>query len=181
MLLQVLGGIATLITTIFAALGLALGVPAEASSSETSSLGSSELGTLTNPALTSLPASARVATPEEVDEILATEWSTRHTPIVFRDPSESRGSLNPEVTHTAIFEVCNTNWMDLVVDRESARYRVTNHKRTLAGCSAFFRLLERQDSDYSEAIAQGNTFYVGDENTVYLAGPKGAVKLTRVN
>jgi len=49
-LLQVLGGIATLITTIFAALGLALGVPAEASSSETSSLGSSELGTLTNPA-----------------------------------------------------------------------------------------------------------------------------------
>lgn len=180
MLLQVLGGIATLITTIFAALGLALGVPAEASSSETSSLGSSELGTLTNPALTSLPASARVATPEEVDEILATEWETPHTPVVFREASENFRS-KPEATHTAIFRVCNRNWVDLVVDREAASYKSINHASTLAGCSAFFRYKERLDSAYAGAIAQGSTFYVGDENTVYLAGPKGAVKLTRVN
>lgn len=188
MISQILNAIAVFIMSIATALGLSLGAPevgssTSSTSSSSSSQGSSELRGVFPPlnlprsVLTPLPESAKRATPEQVDDILAHRWDAQFTTIEF-DPvrEEDHFSRDKQVTHIARFNVCNFYTVGLDIDHDAATYAAYAGFATKIGCRQWETDL---DEMYLNALDQSEAFYVNGADTIYLAGPEGALKLTR--
>ncbi|MCP1386644.1 META domain-containing protein [Corynebacterium sp. TA-R-1] len=166
------------IVALAAALGIGLGV-SQSGSSESSSLradGSSEYSRLATPkVLKPLPAAAVRATPEQVNEILRSTWlpvpDYDKTPIAFK---ERDGVF---VTAT---KACNGFGVGITPKPSSAEYTFQAQATTEMYCGG----ATEYEAAIFEAFAQGTHFAVvekdGKLDTAYVAGPKGALKLTRV-
>ncbi|GAA1179454.1 hypothetical protein CGLAUT_07890 [Corynebacterium glaucum] len=188
MISQILNAIAAFIMCIVAALGLSLSAPevgssTSSTSSSSSSQGSSELRGVLPPlilpksVLTPLPESAKLATPEQVDDILASQWDAQFTTVEFHPVREEdyipRGK---QATHIARFNVCNYYTVVLDIERATASYVAHGGGGTKMGCREWMHDL---DEMYLDALDQSEAFYVDGPDTIYLAGPEGALKLTR--
>lgn len=188
MISQILNAIAAFIMSIAAALGLSLSAPevgssTSSTSSSSSSQGSSELRGVFPPlnlpksVLTSLPESAKRAAPEQVDDILASQWDAQFTTVSFYPlRAEDLYPWDGDSTHYASFSVCNHYTVSLEVDRSTAAFITHGGSTTKMGCEQWRMDL---DEKYFAALHQSEAFYVDGADTIYLAGPEGALKLTR--
>lgn len=123
-------------------------------------------GTLTE----ALPKRAQKATSEQVDQILASRWTTANAPkgsvISFKADAEG--------AYFVAGSLCNGFGAALNVDRAKATYTVKTLPVTVMGCAP---ALHAYDEAIHNALRRGNTFYVDGLN-VYLGKNGTGLKLT---
>lgn len=171
------------IMTIIAALGLgAIGssssegsstatFPGSSSHSRGSSDSSSGRKDIADMKLEALPSTAVKATPEQVTQILNSQWLPERaydrTPLGFARDGE---------TYRITGAVCNGFGVELVPGRGDTHFATQDTPITLMYCGDAADSYERF---IGNAFRQANTFYVEGETTAYVAGAQGSLKLTK--
>ena len=117
-----------------------------------------------------VPASATKASPEEVDKIIASRWTTDNAP---------KGTvITFDAGADGVFFVdgssCNGFGAALKINRTKATYSVQDMPVTKMGCEP---ALQNFDAAMNRALKHGDTFYIDGDNA-YLAKKGTGLKLT---
>lgn len=117
-----------------------------------------------------VPASATKATPEEMDRILASRWTTDNAPkgTVITFDAGADGAFFVDGS------ACNGFGAALKVNRTKATYSVQDMPVTKMGCEP---VLQNFDTAMNRALKHGDTFYIDGDNA-FLAKKGTGLKLT---
>ncbi|WP_165164100.1 META domain-containing protein [Corynebacterium qintianiae] len=146
---------------------------ASASSSSTSIFGGLMNSQSPTPAIVPLPADAVPATGGVLARVMDTEWVPQ--------PAHGKTRVSFAPQHgTEGFRVeggpCNGYGTVIHPDADSGRYTTTPLPVTRMACDSF-----EYEGAITQALHDANTFYVAGDDTLYLAGNNGALKLVRAD